>query len=235
MNFQTPIIRLTDIVKIYGSGEVAVQALKGIDFEIKRGEYLSIIGMSGSGKSTLLNILGCLDTATSGLYELDGVSTQELSNQERAVIRNQKIGFVFQTYNLLPRVTALDNVELPMIYNGIQVKKRRQKARDMLKKVGLGDRMDHHPNQLSGGQKQRVAIARALMNDPAIILADEPTGNLDSVSSAEIMGIFDQLHKEGKTILMVTHEQDIAAHTKRTIQMRDGMIIEDSPVVHGKI
>lgn len=214
---------------------MAVQALKGIDFEIKRGEYLSIIGMSGSGKSTLLNILGCLDTATSGLYELDGVSTQELSNQERAVIRNQKIGFVFQTYNLLPRVTALDNVELPMIYNGIQVKKRRQKARDMLKKVGLGDRMDHHPNQLSGGQKQRVAIARALMNDPAIILADEPTGNLDSVSSAEIMGIFDQLHKEGKTILMVTHEQDIAAHTKRTIQMRDGMIIEDSPVVHGKI
>ncbi len=224
------IIKLKDVTKVYGKGDIRVTALKGINIAVKKGEYLSIIGASGSGKSTLLNILGCLDTVTSGDYEIDNTSTQHISSREQALIRNQKIDFVFQSFNLLPRLTALKNVELSLVYRGVHKSERIQKSINILERIGLGDRLYHKPSELSGGQQQRVAIARALLSDPSIILADEPTGNLDSESSKQIMNLLDELSAEGKTILIVTHEVEIAQHTKRMIKMRDGLIIEDQEV-----
>ncbi|NLK34031.1 MAG: ABC transporter ATP-binding protein [Gracilibacteraceae bacterium] len=224
------IIRVENLTKVYDTGAIQVKALSNVSLSIERKEYVAIMGASGSGKSTLMNILGCLDRLTDGKYILDNVDVSTLSDNELAVIRNKKIGFVFQAFNLLPRLSALGNVELPMVYAGLSKSDRRQKAKAALEKVGLGDRMHHRPNELSGGQKQRVAIARALVNDPAIILADEPTGNLDTKSSEEIMNIFEGLNNEGVTIVMVTHERDIAQHTKRAVVFRDGEIISDKQI-----
>ena len=224
------IIRLKNLVKVYDTGAVKLKALKEINLEIEKTEYVAIMGASGSGKSTLMNVLGCLDKLTDGKYYLDGVDISSLDDNSLADIRNKKIGFVFQAFNLLPKLTAIANVELPMMYAGVSKKEREKKAKWALNRVGLSDRLHHKPNEMSGGQKQRVAIARALVNDPTIILADEPTGNLDSVSSEEIMEIFQQLNDEGVTIVMVTHEPDIAIHTKRTIVFKDGTIISDNPV-----
>ncbi|HOQ06206.1 MAG TPA: ABC transporter ATP-binding protein [Clostridiales bacterium] len=224
------IIRMEGIGKIYDTGKVQVEALKDVDLRISKGEFVAVMGPSGSGKSTLMNILGCLDRATSGYYELDGVNISQLDDTELARIRNKKIGFVFQSFNLLPKMNALQNVELPMIYAGAGKKERREKAVEALRKVGLLERMDHRPNELSGGQKQRVAIARALVNDPAILLADEPTGNLDTASGEDIMAVFQELNREGVTIILVTHEPDIAMHTGRIIRFRDGRIISDERV-----
>ena len=224
------IIRMEGIGKIYDTGKVQVEALKDVDLRISKGEFVAVMGPSGSGKSTLMNILGCLDRATSGYYELDGVNISQLDDTELARIRNKKIGFVFQSFNLLPKMNALQNVELPMIYAGAGKKERREKAIEALRKVGLLERMDHRPNELSGGQKQRVAIARALVNDPAILLADEPTGNLDTASGEDIMAVFQELNREGVTIILVTHEPDIAMHTGRIIRFRDGRIISDERV-----
>ena len=220
-------IHVEELVKIYKNGKIEVKALHEVSFHVDKGEFVSIMGASGSGKTTLLNILGCLDRANDGIYMLDGVNVSSLKDKDFATIRNQKIGFVFQAFNLLPKLTILENVELPMLYGGVKVKERRERALAALEKVGLGERVKHRPNEISGGQKQRVAIARALVNNPAIILADEPTGNLDSKSSDEIMQIFKDLNNEGATIVMVTHEPDIAAHTKRKVVFRDGRIIED--------
>lgn len=224
------IIKVENLRKVYDTGAVQVEALKDINLAIEKNEYVAIMGASGSGKSTLMNILGCLDKLTGGKYILDDVDISTLDTNELAIIRNKKIGFVFQAFNLLPRLSALGNVELPMVYAGIPKSSRQKKAKAALERVGLGDRMLHRPNELSGGQKQRVAIARALVNDPAIILADEPTGNLDTKSSEEIMDIFEGLNNEGVTIVMVTHEQDIAQHTKRAVVFRDGEIISDKQV-----
>lgn len=224
------IIKTEKLKKVYDTGQIQVEALKSIDLEIEEREYVAVMGASGSGKSTLMNILGCLDRLTEGKYLLDGVDISTLADNNLAAIRNRKIGFVFQAFNLLPRLTALGNVELPMIYAGIPAAERQKKAKAALERVGLLDRIHHRPNEMSGGQKQRVAIARSLVNDPAIILADEPTGNLDTKSSEEIMEIFESLNNEGVTIVMVTHEPDIAAHTKRAIVFRDGEIISDKPV-----
>lgn len=224
------IIRVESLTKVYDTGAIQVEALSNVSLSIEREEYVAIMGASGSGKSTLMNILGCLDRLTGGKYILDNVDVSTLSDNELAAIRNKKIGFVFQAFNLLPRLSALGNVELPMVYAGLTKSDRLQKAKAALEKVGLGDRMHHRPNELSGGQKQRVAIARALVNDPAIILADEPTGNLDTKSSEEIMDIFEGLNNEGVTIVMVTHERDIAQHTKRAVVFRDGEIISDSRI-----
>jgi len=224
-------IRTEDLWKTYEMGEaIAVQALCGVSFEIERGEYVAIMGPSGSGKSTLMNLIGCLDTATRGKYWLNGRLVSELSDDELAYIRNKEIGFVFQTFNLLSRATALHNVELPLIYNGTPVKERQERAQEALRKVDLVDRMHHRPNELSGGQRQRVAIARALVNDPSIILADEPTGNLDSATGEEIMNVFERLNQAGNTIVLVTHEHDIAAHAHRIIHLRDGKIERDERV-----
>jgi len=223
-------IVIQELGKIYKTGLVEVEALKNVNLEIKKEEFISIMGPSGSGKSTFMNIIGCLDRPTSGKYSLDGVSIQGLDENQLSAIRNKKIGFVFQSFNLLARTTALKNVELPMMYAGVSAKERRKKALEVLDRVGLSDRVHHKPNELSGGQKQRVAIARALVNDPAIILADEPTGNLDTRSGEEIMGIFQQLNKEGATIILVTHELDIAEHSKRVVTFRDGELIEDRNV-----
>lgn len=220
-------IHVEELVKIYKNGKIEVKALHEVSFHVDKGEFVSIMGASGSGKTTLLHILGCLDRANDGIYMLDGVNVSSLKDKDFATIRNQKIGFVFQAFNLLPKLTILENVELPMLYGGVKVKERRERALAALEKVGLGERVKHRPNEISGGQKQRVAIARALVNNPAIILADEPTGNLDSKSSDEIMQIFKDLNNEGATIVMVTHEPDIAAHTKRKVVFRDGRIIED--------
>jgi len=220
-------INIENLGKIYKTGTIEVEALKEVNLNINEREFISIMGPSGSGKSTFMNILGCLDRPTSGKYILDGVSVEGLNEVKLANIRNKKIGFVFQSFNLLPRTSALKNVELPMMYAGVSVKERKKKAMEVLEKVGLGDRVDHKPNELSGGQKQRVAIARALVNDPAILLADEPTGNLDTKSGEEIMTIFQQLNKEGVTIILVTHEPDIAQHSKRIVTFRDGRLIED--------
>lgn len=224
------IIKMDRIGKIYRNSKIEVEALKNINLMIEKGEFISVMGPSGSGKSTLMNIIGCLDRTTSGLYELDNVRIDTLDDVELAKIRNLKIGFVFQSFNLLPRINALQNVELPMIYAGLGKKERRQRATDALDRVGLVTRMNHKPNEMSGGQKQRVAIARALVNNPAIILADEPTGNLDSTSGEEIMTVFQQLNRDGVTIVLVTHEMDIAQHTKRIVSFRDGMLIKDERV-----
>lgn len=217
-------VKLSRVDKIYRTGEVSFQALKNINLEVKTGDFLAIIGASGSGKSTLMNIIGLLDHPTSGSYTLDGQDTSHLSENSLAQIRNKKIGFVFQSFNLLSRTSSLDNVALPLIYSGVSQNERKEMAKKALEQVGLSDKLDSKPNQLSGGQQQRVAIARALVNDPEIILADEPTGNLDTKSGIEIMKIFDTLHKNGKTIIMITHEEDIAKHAKKRIRLKDGEI-----------
>ncbi|MCK5145540.1 ABC transporter ATP-binding protein [bacterium] len=220
-------INLDAIRKEYLVGIQSVHALAGINIKIDKGEYVAVMGPSGSGKSTLMNILGCLDTPSAGDYELNDINVSTMNDDQLAEIRNREIGFVFQTFNLLPRATALHNVELPLIYRGISASKRRLKAEEVLDRVGLGDRMDHRPNELSGGQRQRVAIARALVNDPSIILADEPTGNLDTRTGDEIMQIFESLHDENNTIIMVTHEEYIAEHSDRIIRLRDGLVERD--------
>ena len=220
-------LKVKDLVKIYDTGTIQVEALKNINLEVKKGEFVAIMGSSGSGKSTFMNILGCLDSLTSGTYELDGIDVSRMTSSELATIRNKKIGFVFQAFNLLPKMDLLRNVELPMMYAGCSKVERKQKALKALERVGLADRVDHRPNEISGGQKQRAAIARSLVNDPAIILADEPTGNLDSKSSNEIMDIFTELNNEGVTIILVTHEPDIAQYAKRIITFKDGIIISD--------
>ncbi len=222
------VIEIRNIIRDFKLGQEIVHVLKGIDLDIKRGEYLAIMGPSGSGKSTLMNLLGCLDTPTAGSYNLNGNDVSQMTDDELADIRNTEIGFVFQTFNLLPRTTALENVALPMIYAGATKKQRQERASQVLTDVGLDDRMDHKPNQLSGGQRQRVAVGRALVNKPSIILADEPTGNLDSKTGMEIMGLFDDIHKAGNTVIMVTHEEEVAAHAHRIIRLRDGMIESDT-------
>ena len=221
------VIRTDELRKTYVMGAEEVHALRGATFEIERGEYVAIMGPSGSGKSTLMNLIGCLDTPSAGQYWLNGKLVSEMDDDELAYIRNKEIGFVFQTFNLLPRATALHNVELPLIYNGTARSQRIEMAKRALEKVDLGNRMDHKPNELSGGQRQRVAVARALVNNPSIILADEPTGNLDSVTSQEIMGLFDQLNRQGNTIILVTHEHDIAEHAHRILHILDGRINRD--------
>jgi len=225
------LIRTEDLWRTYEMGSNAVHALQGVTFEIRRNEYVAIMGPSGSGKSTLMNLIGCLDTPTRGQYWLNGKLVSQMDDDELAHIRNKEIGFVFQTFNLLPRATALHNVELPLIYSGIPTRDRADRAKKALALVELTDRMHHKPNELSGGQRQRVAIARALVNNPSIILADEPTGNLDSQTGIEIMKLFDKLHSEGNTIILVTHERDIAAYAHRIISIRDGKIAADERVV----
>lgn len=223
-----PLIKITNIKRDFVLGNEIVYVLKGIDLEINKGEYVALMGPSGSGKSTLMNILGCLDTPTSGTYILNGKDVSQMEDDELAEIRNKEIGFVFQTFNLLPRTTALDNVALPMIYAGYSKADRYKRAKQVLEQVNLADRMDHQPNQLSGGQRQRVAVARALVNKPSIILADEPTGNLDSKTSLEIMKLFGDIHANGNTVILVTHEEEIAAYAHRIIRLRDGMIESDT-------
>ena len=221
------VIKIRNITRDFFLGQEVVKVLKGIDLDIEKGEYVAFMGPSGSGKSTLMNLLGCLDTPTSGQYILNGNDVSTMSDNELAEIRNKEIGFVFQTFNLLPRTTALDNVALPMIYAGASKSERKERAEKVLLDVGLADRMDHKPNQLSGGQRQRVAVGRALVNKPSIILADEPTGNLDSKTSVEIMNLFDEIHASGNTVILVTHEEEIARHAHRIIRLRDGMVESD--------
>ncbi|EML0202781.1 ABC transporter ATP-binding protein [Vibrio cholerae] len=224
-----PLVELQQICKHYTSGQNVVKALDGVDLTIRHGEFLAILGPSGSGKSTLMNVLGCLDKPTAGRYQLDGHPVDSLSTQQLAAIRNQKIGFVFQSFNLLEYASALDNVALPLVYAGVKAKDRRRRATELLTRVGLADRLDHKPNHLSGGQKQRVAIARALINQPQILLADEPTGALDSKSGAEIEALFNELHREGRTIIVVTHDNELAKRTKRIVTIRDGQVVSDEP------
>ena len=224
------LISLKNIYKIYNVGGEEVRALDGVDLSINNNEYLSIMGPSGSGKSTMMNMIGCLDSPSSGLYEFEGEKVHIMDDSQLASIRNRKIGFVFQTFNLLPKASALHNVEIPLVYANIKKEKRIEMASKALISVGLGDRMHHRPNELSGGQRQRVAIARALVNEPSIILADEPTGNLDSKSGHEIMKIFDELHRSGNTIILVTHEDDIAKYSNRIVRLLDGKIVSDEPV-----
>ncbi|MCM0649482.1 ABC transporter ATP-binding protein [Clostridium swellfunianum] len=223
-------IEVKDVVKRYITGDIDFTALKSVSLKVEKGEFTSIMGPSGSGKSTMMNILGCLDRMDSGTYILNNQNVSSLNDKQLALIRNKEIGFVFQAFNLLPRMTVLENVELPMAYAGISKKERREKALIALEKVGLSDRVKHRPNEISGGQKQRVAIARAIVNTPAVIMADEPTGNLDTKSSVEIMKIFQDLNNEGATVIMVTHEPDIAQHTKRVVRFRDGEIVDDYQV-----
>ncbi len=221
------VIKIRNIIRDFALGTEIVHVLKGIDLDVERGEYVALMGPSGSGKSTLMNLLGCLDTPTSGTYELNGADVSNMSDDELAEIRNKEIGFVFQTFNLLPRTTALENVALPMVYAGASKSERKKRAEEVLTNVGLADRMDHKPNQLSGGQRQRVAVGRALVNHPSIILADEPTGNLDSKTSEEIMKLFKDIHLAGNTVIVVTHEEDIAERADRIIRLRDGVIESD--------
>jgi len=223
-----PTIDVRNVTKTYSLGEVEVHALRGVSFTIEAGEYVAIMGPSGSGKSTLMNTLGCLDRPTTGSYVLDGVDVSTLDDNELAAIRLKKLGFIFQGFNLLARTSAVRNVALPLFYAGISPRERNAAAAERLRKVGLGDRLDHKPNELSGGQQQRVAIARALVNDPAVLLADEPTGNLDTTTSEEIMALFAQLNAEGRTIIMVTHDEEVADHAKRIIRVRDGLIASDT-------
>jgi putative ABC transport system ATP-binding protein len=224
------VIRTYDIWKTYVMGDQEIHAVSGVDIEIHRGEYVAIMGPSGSGKSTLMNLIGCLDTPTKGQYYINGRLVSEMNDDELARIRNKEIGFVFQTFNLLPRATSLHNVELPLIYSGMPAEARLAKAKKALAQVDLSQRMDHKPNELSGGQRQRVAVARALVNDPSILLADEPTGNLDSATGNEIMALFERLHQQGNTIVLVTHEHDIALHAHRVIHIRDGKVEKDERV-----
>ncbi|WP_298352400.1 ABC transporter ATP-binding protein [uncultured Dokdonia sp.] len=221
------LIKIRNIIRDFPLGNEIVHVLKGIDLDIDKGEYVAFMGPSGSGKSTLMNLLGCLDTPTAGSYVLNGRDVSQMSDDELADVRNTEIGFVFQTFNLLPRTTALDNVALPMVYAGLSKSARNKRAEEVLTDVGLADRMDHKPNQLSGGQRQRVAVGRALVNKPSIILADEPTGNLDSKTGVEIMALFDAIHAAGNTVILVTHEEDIAEHAHRVIRLRDGVIESD--------
>ncbi len=223
------LIDIRDITKVYQMGQEQVHALSGVTVGVERGEYVAIMGPSGSGKSTLMNLIGCLDTPTSGSYVLNGREVAQMTDDELAAIRNQEIGFVFQTFNLLPRTSALQQVELPLVYSGLPRKERRERALKSLESVGLADRMTHQPNELSGGQRQRVAVARALINNPSILLADEPTGNLDSQTGNEIMALFEDLNRRGNTIVLVTHEEDIAAHARRIVRLRDGKVREDTP------
>lgn len=222
------VIQIRALRKIYDLGQTQVRALDGIDLDVGSNEYVAIMGPSGSGKSTLMNMIGCLDTPTSGTYHLAGVPVDEMDDDELAQIRNQRIGFIFQSFNLLPRTTILRNVELPLVYSGLSKSKRIEKAATALERVGLKDRMHHQSNELSGGQRQRVAIARALVNEPSILLADEPTGNLDSQTGKEIMGLFEELYEQGHTLLVVTHEDDIARHARRCVRLRDGLIESDT-------
>jgi putative ABC transport system ATP-binding protein len=222
------VIKIRNITRDFPLGNEVVKVLKGIDLDIERGEYVALMGPSGSGKSTLMNLLGCLDTPTSGTYELNGHDVSHMTDDQLAEIRNKEIGFVFQTFNLLPRTTALENVALPMVYAGIAKSQRKIRAEQVLADVGLADRMDHKPNQLSGGQRQRVAVGRALVNKPSIILADEPTGNLDSITSLEIMSLFDEIHAQGNTVIIVTHEEEVAKHAHRVIRLRDGIVESDT-------
>jgi putative ABC transport system ATP-binding protein len=221
------LIRTEDIVKTYDLGKTIVEALRGITLAIEKGEYVAIMGPSGSGKSTLMHLIGCLDTPTSGKYYFEDKDISLLNDVELASLRNKKVGFVFQTFNLLPRLTAIQNVELPLVYAGLSSRDQREKTMNMLKRVGLGERMNHRPNEMSGGEMQRVAVARALINEPSIVLADEPTGNLDSKTGMEIMKLFDTLAEEGNTIILVTHDQNVANHAKRTIRIVDGMVAEN--------
>lgn len=221
------VIEIHNITRDFPLGQEIIKVLKGIDLEIEKGEYVAFMGPSGSGKSTLMNLLGCLDTPTSGQYILNGQDVSKMTDDELAEIRNKEIGFVFQTFNLLPRTTALENVALPMVYAGFSKAERKTRAEEVLTNVGLADRMDHKPNQLSGGQRQRVAVGRALVNKPSIILADEPTGNLDSKTSLEIMHLFDEIHAAGNTVILVTHEEDVANHAHRIIRLRDGLVESD--------
>ena len=229
------IIRLAGITKVYQVGDESVHALDGINLSVEKNEYVAIMGPSGSGKSTLMNIVGCLDTPTSGLYELNGTNVSEMNDNQLAKVRNKEIGFVFQTFNLLARSDILHNVELPLIYGWISSSERKHMAREAIARVGLSDRIHHKPNELSGGQRQRVAIARALVTKPSILLADEPTGNLDSKTGKDIMALFDTLHNEGNTIVLVTHEEDIAEHAHREIRLRDGKVERDEPVKNRRI
>jgi putative ABC transport system ATP-binding protein len=221
------LIEIRDLVKVYQMGDAAVRALDGVDLGVERGEYLAIMGPSGSGKSTLMNLIGCLDTPTSGTYRLNDQAVGDLGDDELAHIRNKEVGFVFQTFNLLSRTSALENVEVPLVYAGVTRHERHRRAKEMLEAVGLGDRMHHQPSELSGGQRQRVAVARALINRPSLLLADEPTGNLDSKTGNEIMDLFAKLNASGNTIVLVTHEEDIAAQARRVVRLRDGKVIED--------
>jgi putative ABC transport system ATP-binding protein len=228
VTFVMALIELEDIHRVYRRGDSEVRALDGLSLTVEEGDYLAVMGASGSGKSTLMNLLGCLDTPTSGSYVLNGTAVQELSDDALSALRNREIGFVFQSFNLLSRSTAVDNVALPLLYSGVSPAERAARARTALERVGLGDRLDHRSNELSGGQCQRVAIARALVNEPSLILADEPTGNLDSVTSDEIMGVLDGLNAAGTTVLLVTHEDEVAAHAGRRIVLRDGRIVQQS-------
>lgn len=226
------VIEIKDLTRVYQMGKTEVRALNGVSFDVNKNEYIAIMGPSGSGKSTMMNMIGCLDTPTSGTYILNGHNVNELDDSELAQVRNSEIGFVFQTFNLLPRTDCLNNVELPLIYAGMKHSERKKQATETLQKVGLGDRLDHKPNELSGGQRQRVAIARALVNNPSILLADEPTGNLDTKTGEEIMMLFEELHRAGNTIILVTHENDIANHARRIVRLRDGVVESDEPVAN---